>query len=263
VRTRLTISVVLLAATVLPAAPCAAAPVRVTMCVDGASRVVTGDTEEAIGDLVARCHVRLGPLDRVYPRRWGEVYEGLEVHVIRVHRDEVVAEETVPYPIQFREDPGLAWKSVRIESPNWSDGRYRRQLRIYYRNDNVEERVVLNEVTLVPCVPKVFVVGVQGRPAERPPWCDAEQIMDATGYSSEEPGMGTETSLGLRAGRGIIAVDPTVIPYGTRMWVEGYGWGVAGDCGGAIRGDRIDLCFDRLGEAQSYGRRRVRVRFAW
>ncbi len=249
--------------TALLAVPCCAATVRVRVCVDGASKVVQGDTDETVGELVERCRVRLGPSDRIYPRRWGEVYEGLEVHVIRVRISQTEVEEKSPYPIQFREDPALAWKKVRLESAAWADGRFRRLLRLYSRDDGVQERVVLQETVLQPEAPKVFAIGTQGRPAQRPAWCDAEQLMDATGYSSEEPGMGQYTSLGLRAGRGVIAVDPTVVPYGTRMWVEGYGWGVAGDCGGAIRGDRIDLCFDRLGEAQGYGRKRVRVRFVW
>ncbi len=52
------------------------------------------------------------------------------------------------------------------------------------------------------------------------------------------------TRLGWRATKGIIAVDPAVIPLRANMYVPGYGVGVAGDTGGAIRGRRIDLCYD-------------------
>lgn len=67
------------------------------------------------------------------------------------------------------------------------------------------------------------------------------------------------TSLGLKAGFGVAAVDPRVIPLGTRIYVEGYGYAIACDRGGAIRGRKIDLCFDTHDEARYYGRRLVKV----
>ena len=56
--------------------------------------------------------------------------------------------------------------------------------------------------------------------------------------SSNDPNF---TALGLQAGPGCFAVDFDVIPPHALMWVEGEGWGVAGDAGGAIRGKRIDI----------------------
>jgi 3D (Asp-Asp-Asp) domain-containing protein len=63
----------------------------------------------------------------------------------------------------------------------------------------------------------------------------------------------------MRATHGVVAVDPNVIPLYTRLYIEGYGPAIAGDIGGAIRGQRIDLCFDSLGEALDWGRRPVTV----
>lgn len=83
--------------------------------------------------------------------------------------------------------------------------------------------------------------------------------MVATAYSPLEPGLSYATASGLRAGRGIVAVDPSVIPLGTRVHVEGYGNAIAGDTGGAIKGNRIDLCFDTVAECNAYGRRTVVV----
>jgi len=84
-------------------------------------------------------------------------------------------------------------------------------------------------------------------------------IMIATAYSPEEPGLSDTTATGLKAQRGICAVDPSFIPLGTRLYVEGYGYALAADTGSAIKGNRIDLCFDTLEEALSYGMKKVKV----
>jgi len=67
------------------------------------------------------------------------------------------------------------------------------------------------------------------------------------------------TAAGLKAGRGVVAVDPRVIELGSRLYIEGYGPAVAGDVGGAIKGRRIDLGHDTYEEALAFGRRMVRV----
>jgi len=84
-------------------------------------------------------------------------------------------------------------------------------------------------------------------------------VMVATGYSPREPGLSDHTATGLKAQRGVVAVDPRVIPLGTRVRVEGYGYAIAADTGSAIKGNRIDLCFDTVEECYAYGRRTVRV----
>lgn len=81
----------------------------------------------------------------------------------------------------------------------------------------------------------------------------------ATAYAPGVAGVGTRTATGARAARGIIAVDPRVIPLGTRLYVPGYGYGVAADTGGAIKGNKIDLCFATGAEAIAWGRRTVTI----
>lgn len=76
--------------------------------------------------------------------------------------------------------------------------------------------------------------------------------VSATGYSL--PGY---TASGLPVGWGIVAVDPNVIPLGTRMTVPGYGDAVAADVGSGVRGDDIDLWFPTLAQARAWGRRTV------
>ncbi|TSC87544.1 MAG: N-acetylmuramoyl-L-alanine amidase [Microgenomates group bacterium Gr01-1014_7] len=66
----------------------------------------------------------------------------------------------------------------------------------------------------------------------------------ATHYDSHCPGCNEWTATGIRAGKGVIAVDPKVIPLRSKVYIPGYGVAVAGDTGGAIKGNIIDLGFD-------------------
>jgi 3D (Asp-Asp-Asp) domain-containing protein len=83
----------------------------------------------------------------------------------------------------------------------------------------------------------------------------------ATGYSPDpsENGGYTTTATGLPIGYGAAAVDPRVIPLGTKLYVEGYGYAFACDTGGAIKGHRIDLAYDSYGVANSKGHKKVRA----
>lgn len=83
-----------------------------------------------------------------------------------------------------------------------------------------------------------------------------ELVMEATAYSHT----GARTFTGTWPSRGTIAVDPLVIPLGTKLWVEGYGYGTAEDTGGAIKGNRIDVFLESEGECWEWGRKKVKVR---
>lgn len=86
-----------------------------------------------------------------------------------------------------------------------------------------------------------------------------EVDMVATAYTAGCMGCTGYTKMGGRAGKGIVAVDPRVIPLGTRLYIPGYGFAVAADTGGAIIGHRIDLGFDSLTSALQFGRRAMIV----
>ena len=78
--------------------------------------------------------------------------------------------------------------------------------------------------------------------------------MVATAYTAGCYGCSGVTASGHRAGHGIVAVDPSVIPLGSRLYIPGYGPAVAGDTGGAIRGNRVDLGFNSNADAMQFGR---------
>jgi 3D (Asp-Asp-Asp) domain-containing protein len=81
--------------------------------------------------------------------------------------------------------------------------------------------------------------------------------MEATAYV--ETGNMTFAGVWPVAGR-TVAVDPEVIPLGTRLHVEGWGWVVAEDTGGAIKGNKIDIYMGSLAQALEFGRRNVAVK---
>ena len=87
-----------------------------------------------------------------------------------------------------------------------------------------------------------------------PSWSPGTLTVTATGYSL--PG---RTATGLPVGPGIVAVDPSVIPLGSRMTIPGYGEGVAADTGSAVSGNVIDLWFPTLADALAWGRRTVTI----
>ncbi|WP_010580719.1 3D domain-containing protein [Liquorilactobacillus vini] len=86
--------------------------------------------------------------------------------------------------------------------------------------------------------------------------------MQATGYSSAEAGASNYSALGINLSENpkCVAVDPSVIPLGSLLWVSGYGVAVAGDTGGAIKGNLIDLHFSSVQQASSWGRKTVTVK---
>ena len=89
-----------------------------------------------------------------------------------------------------------------------------------------------------------------------------EFAAEATAYSYKQPGLSNYTAMGidLRSNPNVIAVDPTKIPLGTLVEVPGYGVAIAGDTGGDIKGNRIDLHYPEVQQAKDFGRREITIK---
>ena len=83
--------------------------------------------------------------------------------------------------------------------------------------------------------------------------------MEATAYLPTDGSAEGITAMGIPATYGIVAVDPDIIPLGSRVYIPGYGEALAADTGGAIYGYRIDLCMEDYYQAMDFGRRTVTV----
>lgn len=106
-------------------------------------------------------------------------------------------------------------------------------------------------------------------PAESAPAVEAaapsskEIIVEATAYTASCEGCSGITATGINLlenpNQKVISVDPSVIPLGSKVYVEGYGEAIAGDTGGAIKGNKIDIFFPTKQEAINFGRKQVKV----
>lgn len=79
--------------------------------------------------------------------------------------------------------------------------------------------------------------------------------MEATAYTISDDGWGNRTASGMTTFVGMVAVDPNIIPLGTKLYIEGYGVAIAGDTGGAIKGNIVDLFFNSNSECFEFGRK--------
>jgi len=100
-----------------------------------------------------------------------------------------------------------------------------------------------------------LVLGIEGSAFGQPQAPRAYRLkVDAVAYSL--PG---STALGVPVRKGVVAVDPKLIPLGTKLHVPGYGPGLAADVGYAIKGKVIDLWFPSMARARQWGRRTVMI----
>jgi len=174
---------------------------------------------------------------------------------------EVVQREPIPYPTLRKSSSTLrngSSKTVRAGI----NGEKQITYRVTFKDGQEIHREAVATKILKHSVPEVVAVGVRTTLASRGYLSGRKMIvMSATSYSPDpsENGGSSRTSTGLRIGHGIVAVDPNFIPLGTKLYIEGYGYAVAGDTGGAIKGNRIDLGHDSRGASNRFGTRKVKV----
>lgn len=184
---------------------------------------------------------------------------GLQVDEPGAIEDPVVVKteiREIPYEVVYRFDRALG--PGRMEKVQFGvNGYVKSTIKYTKRNGKlVDPKLIDKEV--VEQVPAVFAIGQAGWETSRGSYERVKiMTMQSTGYTRFENT--NRTAMGLPAKFGVVAVDRRVIKLGTRLYVEGYGYAIAGDTGGAIKGNRIDLCFDEYNQAIRWGRRTVRV----
>lgn len=251
----------LLALLLTPQVAQSASNVRVQ--VDG--RVVTlPNTKDTVREALQDAHVTLDADDEVFPTLDSALPNDGTIRVTRISYREGVMEEKVPYRTVVRPPS----RGKRPYHPTvMSEGRAglkRTTYRVKVVDGQERERVTVGAEVVRQPVNQVVIARNPGALGSRGAYTGARTLtVLATAY---DPGPGScgkyadgRTCNGKRAGYGIIAVDPKVFPLGAKLHVPGYGYGIAADVGGAIKGNRIDLGYNSRRGALKWGKKRVRV----
>ena len=234
----------------------------------GSEHRTVRSSAENVGALLVRERVALGPGIRVSPRVDEAIYPG---EVVRVERVRVWTRD-VPQRIapttKVRSDRSLPAGTVRTISRGRAGIRVTK-IRIEQHDGGAPTKTVLGYRILRSQQPRIVVhgsgpsiafAGVAARGFSGAlHFVGAALHVIATAYTASCYGCSGFTKSGAHAGYGVVAVDPHVIPLGTKLFVPGYGRAVAGDTGGSIVGHRVDLGFDKLADALQFGRRTVTV----
>lgn len=194
----------------------------------------------------------------VYPPPETEITDGMVIHVLArksfLSREEV----EVPFGTQFIDDPELAFGDKKVEK----EGVKGKDLVIFENITRTghEQKIELDRKRVAEPVNAVVRQGVAQSILTPNGYMKYKRVIygEATAYTWGGGASGN-TSIGLYPKRGIVAVDPRVIPYYTKLYIPGYGMAIAGDTGGAIVGTRIDLFMDSLHECYQWGRRDVEI----
>ncbi len=241
--------------------------VVVPLTVDGSKRSVR-TTAATVGDFLQSQNIMLGPNDEVTPTLDEQPQPDEGVRVVRVSTWTQEVHEAIAPPLKRRFDVSLAAGRTQTLQPGASGERVV-QVRFVRRDKAAPVRTILASQILREPRARVIVQGVSeyatlATYAEKGfqsavHFASAALHVIATAYTAGCYGCSGITATGVPAGHGVVAVDPALIPLGTKLYVPGYGRAVAGDTGGAIRGHRIDLGFNSIGEALRFGRRDITV----
>jgi 3D (Asp-Asp-Asp) domain-containing protein len=214
-----------------------------------------------VGDLLIYLGITLGDLDRTTPSLTAPLADGMKVRVTRVTRARTVEEEKLVSQTVVLPAPGRPVGFSKTVSKG-RDGLVRRVVETWKKDGEVSRRNVVSEKVVVKPSDTVILRG-GGELASRGGNWHRKLRMEATAYDPGPRSCGKYadgyTANGTKATKGVCAVDTRIIPFGTRLYIPGYGLAIAADRGSAIKGNRIDLCFDTYAEAVRFGRKMVDV----
>ena len=227
--------------------------------VRGESRQKFFTNKDTVGEALEELNIRFSK-KRLYPVADTPVTANVEIHVL--DRGDKLSSEEAPseIPVKYIDDESIPYGQEKLVEQGEA-GKVKVIKKSVVSTGNMPKEVEIAREVLAD--PKYSVirrgVGMSVQTPEGRKKYTRIITAEASAYTIH-CGSGTGlTSIGLVPARGIVAVDPRVIPYYTKMYIPGYGVAIAGDTGGAIRGNRVDLFMDSYDEAINWGRRDVQI----
>ena len=223
--------------------------------------MMTGGT---VAKALTKAGLACGQRDRLNFETTDKVFSGMLITLDRITGDQVVETVSLSYNTKKVETDELYVGETKVQQQG-EKGEKKNTYEVTYVNGEESDReLISSEITKEP-VDKIILVGTKVKStflksSTAPTNYKKVISMTATAYSA-----GGTTASGLPAQWGVVAVDPNVIPLGTKVYVETpdgkyiYGTAVAADTGGAIKGYKIDICVNTRKEAYAFGRRNVNV----
>ena len=242
--------------------------------VDGGKEEAVWATPMKVGELLRKQEVELGEHDRVEGLAMSsEVTPETVVNITRIELHEEKVEVPTDFVVQEKPDANMFKGETKVLQEG-KKGKIEKTFQITVKNGEEVSREVVAENVVESPTNKIVAVGtkVKEQPKEtvtpsrdnNAPAGGREFYVEATAYTPYCAGCSgiTATGINVRANPNmkLIAVDPRVIPLGSKVWVDGYGYAIAGDTGGAIKGNRIDLLMPTKQQAYSFGRKQVKIK---
>ncbi|MBE7015327.1 MAG: DUF348 domain-containing protein [Ruminococcaceae bacterium] len=247
---------------------------KFTLNIDGNIEIIT-TTKKTIREAFEEAGVSVNQVDVVEPDLDSVVVHGMEVSVFRIGYSEITEDIEIPFTSKEVSDSTLEKGKTRIKTKG-INGLKRIVYSVTTRDGIETHRQILSEKIIKNPTEQVIAVGTKPKAAPAKPDSKVKETaktnagsslkykkkltVTATAYTAAP---GKKTASGKVAQYGVIAVDPNLIPLGTKLYVEStddgkswkYGYCVAGDTGGAIKGNKIDLYFGSENECLQFGRR--------
>ena len=209
---------------------------------------------ERVGEVLADLSVVLTGQDYTIPALDASLGRDTTIRVIRVSERFLIEQEPIPFESVWQTDPDLEIDHQRLLQEG-ARGIFERRIRIRYEDGHEVARAVEDEYVAVPPTTKIMgygtkiVVRTLATPSGPVEYWRVLHML-ATSYSASTAGTPKtsswygRTATGMKMRHGIVAVDPRVVSLRSEVYVPNYGIGIAGDTGGAIKGQRIDLGYD-------------------
>lgn len=233
---------------------------HITIYADGQEKQIT-TTQSQPEKIISEAGVEMGAYDEFRMSSF-RVKDDTEIHIVRAVPVKVEMGGTVREMQTARATVGRLMDELGVDrtkyQPSLNEGvPIRKGLYIKLRTPEeieAEERQAQMAQEQEPYVREGFIETSRG--AMR--YTDV-MVMEASAYLPTDGGGDCITATGLPATHGVVAVDPDVIPLGTRVYIPGYGVAIAADTGGMIEGAMIDLCMESYDDCMDFGRRDIDV----